>query len=506
MGLGPDELDDALAFRLFVESVKDYAIFILDTGGRVATWNPGAERIKGYRRTEIVGQHFSIFYPPEDVAAGKTEMELEGAERDGRFEDEGWRVRKDGTRFWANVIITALRAPDGKLIGFGKVTRDLTQRVKMEQERLQLAASQEADKRKDEFLAIMGHELRNPLAPMVTALHIIKLRGTTGLEKEVAVLDRQLRHMKRLVDDLLDVSGLLSGKLKLAKKQVEVADIVARGIEVSMPLIESKKQSVRLVVQKSGLPVDVDPERMVQVFGNLLNNASKYADEGGHLTIRASGEGDRVTVRFEDDGSGIPAELIPRLFDLFSQGKQGIDRRLGGLGIGLAVARRLVDSHGGEISVESEGAGRGSCFIVRLPRADHLSANTPFATPLPPARSLKKVLIVEDNKDSADMMRVALELRGHVVEVGHDAAEAMATATRMKPHVVFLDLSLPDVDGYETQRRLRAIPGLADIPIIAVSGHARGSDRQKSLDSGFTEHLSKPVDMDRIHAIVEGIK
>src|SRR5258706_7747360 len=319
--------EQAEGFRLLVDSVKDHAIFTLDLDGRVTTWNPGAERIKGYLASEIVGKHHSVFFPRSDVAAGRCQRELQVAAIDGRFEEEGWLVRKDGSQFWANVVTSALRDDAGRLVGFGKVTHDLTERVRMDEERLQLVRAEPARRSKDEFLRVMGHELRNPLAPMLTALHLIKLRGGRNCDKEVAVLDRQLQHMIRLVDDLLDVSRAMRDKLQMSPKVIEIGEVLANAVDVASALIEQKRHRLRLDVPVSGLFVEVDPERMAQVFGNLLSNAAKYTDKGGEIRVRAFMTDDRVQVTIEDTGMGIAPELMPRLFDLFAQGAQGIERQ-----------------------------------------------------------------------------------------------------------------------------------------------------------------------------------
>ncbi len=500
--------EEAQAFRLLVESVKDHAILMLDPDGNVTTWNPGAERIEGYSASEIVGKHFSVFYPPDDAAAGRCQRELRVAESEGRFEEEGRLVRKDGSRFWANIVITALHDDAGTLVGFAQVTHDLTERVRVDQERLQLLRAEAAERSKDEFLAVMGHELRNPLAPMLTALHLIKLRGARNCEKEIAVLDRQLRHMIRLVDDLLDVSRAMRDKLQLTPKVIEIGEVLANAVDVASSLIEEKRHRLLIDVPSSGLLVDVDPERMAQVFGNLLNNAAKYTDKGGTIRVRACAreDEDRVEVIIEDTGIGIAPQLMPRLFDLFVQGSQGIERHLGGLGIGLAVARRLVGGHGGEISAESEGPGRGSRFTVRLPRGHGLNAERPMDSP-PPSRKRSKVrrrvLLVDDNQDAVETMGFLLGELGHETRFALDGPEALQIVQEFKPDIVFLDIGLPGIDGFEVARRMREMPQCSEIPIIALSGYARDSDRQRALQAGFTGHLAKPVNLERIEGLVE---
>ncbi len=500
----PSGADDAALYRLLVDSVKDYAIFVLDVEGRVRTWNSGAERIKGYTAREIVGRHFSVFYPIADE--GRWAAELATARDEGRFEEEGYRVRKDGTQFWASVVLTPLRDASGALIGYAKVTRDLTERVRLERERRRLVRAEETERRKDEFLAIMGHELRNPLAPMVTALHLLKLRSLAGNEKELAVMDRQLKHMMRLVDDLLDVSRMLRGKLQLNRRGVEVAELVAQAVEVARPLAQKKGQELRVEVPAGGLRVHVDADRMVQVFGNLLTNAAKYTGDGGHLKVSAAAVEALVEVVIEDDGVGISADLIPRVFDLFSQGEQGIDRKQGGLGIGLAVARRLVDGHGGELIAESEGEGRGSRFVVRLPRATSALADAGAAASATPALGFalpRRVLIVDDDADNGEMMRSVLAARGHQVRVALDGPQALEMARAEVPSVVFLDLGMPGMDGFEVARRIRQLAGCQAVPLVAVSGYARESDRQQALDAGFSDHLPKPVRAERIIRVAE---
>jgi len=497
--------ENAELLTLLVDGVKDYAIFMLDPGGHVATWNLGAERIKGYPAVEIIGKHFSAFYPREDVEAGKCDRELEVASREGRFEDEGWRVRKDGSLFWANVVITALHDAQGRLRGFGKVTRDLTTRVQAERERLEKARAEEGARQKEEFLAIMGHELRNPLAPMMTAVHLIQLRRGMHCDRELAVLDRQMSHMTRLMDDLLDVSRLLRGDVQLATKVIEIGEVLANAVDMAAPLIEQKKHRLRLDIPTEPLLVNVDPDRMAQVFVNLLNNAAKYSDKAGEILVGAKGHADEVDVTIEDRGIGISASMLPRVFDLFSQAGVATDRHLGGFGIGLAVVKRLVTEHGGGITAESEGLGRGSRFTVRLPRSFASAARSapPMTGPLVrPASVPRRALVVDDSEDSAEMMRELLRLLGHDVRIAFDGQRALEVTHEFKPEIVFLDIGLPSMNGFEVARRMRQIPGCAAIPIIAVSGYARETDREETRKAGFTEHLAKPVDVARLEQLL----
>jgi PAS domain S-box-containing protein len=493
-------------FELLVESVKDYAIFMLDPSGVVTTWNSGAERIKGYKASEIVGKHFSTFYPPEDVASGKCERELAGAIAEGRFEDEGWRIRQDGTRFWANVIITPLREPTGNVIGFAKVTRDLTERKHAENERVRLARIEEAARRKDEFLSIMGHELRNPLAPLVTAAHMIRLRGGRATDREMGILDRQLRQMTRIVSDLLDASRAMHDKIDLRPEVLEIGEVLAGAVDLAAPLVETRRHELVIEVPDRGLAVDVDADRMAQVFGNILNNAAKYTPDGGRIKVRAKRQGSDVEVTIEDNGQGIAPEMLTRIFDLFSQGDQGLERLGGGLGIGLAVARSLVQAHKGEIVAESDGLGRGSRFTVRLPYLATRSRPAPAVRERATASAGRRILIADDNRDSAELMQAVLENRGHEVCVAFDGPSALVTCQTFRPETVFLDIGLPCMDGYEVAKRMRSLAVCAGIQIIAVSGYARDQDRARALASGFTDHLAKPVDIDRLHRLLDATR
>jgi PAS domain S-box-containing protein len=501
------EHEQSRRFQLLVESVTDYAIFILDPDGYVSTWNSGAERIKGYTGSEIIGRHFSVFYPAKDVAAGKCERELDVAVREGRFEDEGWRLRKDGSLLWANVIITTLRDPEGKLLGFAKVTRDLTKRRDHEEERLRLAKMEEGDRRNQEFLVMMGHELRNPLAPMVTALHVIRSREGRNCEREIAVLDRQLAHLTGLVNDLLEGSQSLLNTKPLELRTMEVGDVVTRAIEVSASPREAKNQTLQVDVPKAGLPVHIDGERLVQVFGNLLNNASKFSDPGATIAIAASAEGENVTVSVSDNGLGMSPELLPRVFDLFAQAEQGIDRPHGGLGIGLAVVQRVVHQHGGQVVAESRGLGLGSRFTVRLARGAG-TAGVPAPAPLKGTLGgapCRRILLVDDSADAVEMMGVCLKSLGHVVCTALEGASALEAARAFWPDIVFLDIGLPGQSGYEVARAMRQIGHCAEVPIVALTGYSRDADKELARQAGFSAHIAKPVDPERLGSIIEGL-
>jgi PAS domain S-box-containing protein len=492
-------------FRLFVESVQDYALFILDPSGRIATWNAGAERIKGYTASEIIGRHFSCFYPEEDVRAGKCERELEIAAREGRFEDEDWRVRKDGSRFWANVVISAVRDRTGKLVGFSKVTRDLTERKRSEEERTARLAAEQANKTKDEFLAMLGHELRNPLAPIVTALQLIKLRGDTRSSNEHQVIERQVKHMMYLVDDLLDVSRITQGRIELKKHPIDVRDAIAKAIEIASPLLEQRRHHFDVEVPRVPIVVDGDEARLSQVFANLLTNAAKYTPPDGRICLAIRQAGDHVTIEVRDDGCGIDEALLPKVFELFVQGPQGPDRAGGGLGLGLALVRSLVTLHGGTVAVRSDGPGLGSTFTVRLPlvhRPAAVRAAEPLASALPATGPKQRILIVDDNEDARLLLADILGAIGHEVRTAGDGLGALEVVKTFTPDVAILDIGLPVMDGYELATRLREALMESTPRLISLTGYGQQTDRDRSMAAGFDRHLVKPVDMRRLLATI----
>jgi len=499
-----DVADADATFRLLVESVRDYAIFILDPAGNVATWNPGAQRFKGYAAHEIIGRHFSAFYPEADVLAGKCELELEGAARDGRFEDEGWRVRKDGSRFWANVVITALRDASGTLIGFGKVTRDLTERRRAEAETLAREAAEQASRVKDEFLAMLGHELRNPLAPIVSAIQLLKLRGDRGAAREYQILERQVKQMVRLVDDLLDLSRLSRGKIELKICPVDLRDALAKATEIALPMFEQKHQDFAVRVPPYPLVVDGDDARLTQVFANLLNNAAKYTPDAGRIVMTVRHNRTHVIVEIQDNGIGIDPSLLPRVFELFVQGYQDADRAAGGLGIGLTLVRSLVLRHGGEVEAHSDGLQAGSTFTVRLPLIERMLEVEPddeLPAPVAAAPSKRRqILLVDDNDDARMLLADVLATFGHRVEVAGDGPAALAILEVFAPDVAILDIGLPGMDGYELAARIRDLPGHKALRLLALTGYGQPEDARRTKDAGFDVHLVKPIDFQSLLA------
>jgi signal transduction histidine kinase len=368
---------------------------------------------------------------------------------------------------------------------------------RLEQERQR---AEDASRAKDEFLAMLGHELRNPLSPILTATQLMRLRGEEVFDKERTVIERQCKHMIRLVDDLLDVSRITRGKVDLRRRPIEISEVVAQAVELASPAMEERAHRLTLDVPSSGMVVHADPARLAQVLANLLTNAAKYTPHGGciHVSVRSSESMVQIAVR--DSGIGIDPKLLPHVFGLFVQGRQGIDRAAGGLGLGLAIARTLVELHGGTIAARSGGPGQGSEFCVELPRYANtrpsMRNNNSGAFALSALRPFR-VLVVDDNEDAAFLFSEALKKLGHKVDVAHDGPTALAVARERPPEIAFLDIGLPVMDGYELGRRLKEL-GLDAPKLVAVTGYGNSSDRVRSREAGFDLHLVKPVDLNAI--------
>jgi len=359
--------------------------------------------------------------------------------------------------------------------------------------------AEQANRAKDEFLALLGHELRNPLSPIVTSLQLMKLRAPDQLQRERAVIERQVHHMIRLVDDLLDVSRITRGKIELRKVAVELHDVVAQALEVTSPLLEARRHGVSVDVPPSGLLLDADPARLSQVVSNLLTNAAKYTEPGGRIAISAARSEDRIILTVSDTGAGIAPELLPKIFDSFVQGARTIDRSQGGLGLGLALVRSLIERHGGTVTAESEGLGKGSRFIVVLParvQDEQPPASRNLLTVAVTRETSRRVLVVDDNRDAADTLGEALSRAGHQVRIVYDGPSALAVAEEFELDVAFLDIGLPVMDGYEVARRLRGRSWHSRPSLIALTGYGQATDRQRAAEAGFDLHLVKPITLE----------
>jgi PAS domain S-box-containing protein len=402
----------------------------------------------------------------------------------------------------------------GEERGMIVVAVDVTEHVRTRQEiehahaeRAELLAELTAASRaKDEFLAMLGHELRNPLSPIVSALKLIRMRGETGFAREREIIERQVQHLVRLVDDLLDVSRVTRGKVELQCERVDLAQPLGKAIEMARPLLEQRRHRLDIDIEPD-LAWEGDPMRLAQVVSNLLTNAARYTPPGGHVVLRAHGvDGDRVRLAVSDTGIGMSPELRAQVFDLFFQGKRDIDRAEGGLGIGLALVRNIVGQHGGHVEAHSAGPGQGSEFVVLLPRRTPAACAVPDAAPLQgaPAAVLRRVMLVDDNVDGADTLARLLAAHGHDVRVFHEPVAALAAVPAFLPDLAVLDIGLPVLDGYEVARRLRALLDGHPCRLVALTGYGLPADREQSALAGFDAHLVKPVNPDLVVRLAAG--
>jgi signal transduction histidine kinase len=397
-------------------------------------------------------------------------------------------------------VYQPLLEDDGRIDGIAVVAIEVTELANARR------AAESANLAKDEFIAMLSHELRNPLSPILTALQIMRLRGGDAAERERTVIERQVRHLVGLVDDLLDVSRITRGKIELKLSRLELGAVVASAVEMASPILEARRHALEVHVAPSGLSVDGDAARLAQVVSNLLTNAAKYTEPGGQIVVAAGRDGDAVALSVRDSGVGIDADMLPRVFDLFTQAPQNLDRSQGGLGIGLAIVRSLVMLHGGTVTAASAGPGRGSTFTIRLPFAPidqparREEARAPAAAAAAPDGA--RVLIVDDNQDSADMIAELITSLGHETRIAHDGPAALAVVQTFRPDVALLDIGLPVMDGYELGRRLKSDAGLPGIRLVAVTGYGQPRDREASAGAGFDAHLVKPVNLDELTGLL----
>jgi len=399
-------------------------------------------------------------------------------------------------------VYQPLYGEDGVIEGVAVVVFEVTELAVAKR------AAEGANRSKDEFLAMLGHELRNPLAPIITALQLMRMRGVETAEKELAVLERQSQHLVALVDDLLDVSRVAQGKVELRKKEVELGDVVANAIETISPLIEAKRHRLTVDVAASGLSVQADPARLRQVIANLLSNAAKYTEPGGHLRIAASRRENDVELIVSDNGIGISATMLPKIFDLFVQERQALSRSQGGLGLGLAIARSMMSLHGGSVEAHSDGLGKGSTFTLRLPtqerfqpKLDELAPGSKTGSDIARYSGLA-ILIVDDNVDAAHVLQDILEIHGHRVEVAHNGPAALLLTQEFQPDVCLLDIGLPGMDGYELAQRLRRQIRRESLRLFAITGYGQSEDRHRAAEHGFDEHFVKPLDITQLNALL----
>jgi PAS domain S-box-containing protein len=475
-----------------IESSED-AIVSKTLDGVIQSWNAGAERLFGYTAEEAVGRPITLIIPPERLDEEIAILDrLRRGERVEHFETV--RVAKDGRRLDISLTVSPLRDAEGRVIGASKVARNITERKRAEE------ALREADRRKDEFLALLAHELRNPLAPLRNGLQVMRLAAgdPNAVAQARGMMERQLGHLVRLVDDLLDVSRISRNKMELRRSRVLLADVVSSAVETARPLIDAGAHTLTVSLPPEPVFLDADLTRLAQVFGNLLTNSAKYTRPGGHIWLTAERRGEDLFVSVRDNGIGIPAESLRSIFDMFSQVDRGIERSTGGLGIGLALVKGLVEMHGGTVTAESAGVGKGSTFTVRLPalesrpqrRAEDSGQGGPAAE-----GAGRRVLVVDDNRDSATSMAMMLRLMGNEVRTAHDGVEAVEVAEEFRPQVILMDVGMPRLNGYQATRRIRGQPWGRSVRIIALTGWGQEGDKLQSKEAGCDGHLVKPVNL-----------
>ena len=523
-------------FRLLVEGVREYAIFMLDANGRVATWNVGAERIKGYAASDIIGQHFSVFYPEEVRESGWPEHELKVAADAGSFVDTGWRVRKDGSAFWANVTITALRDDSGRLIGFAKLTRDLTeskrieamelatrQREEMlEAERSARMSAQRATRVKDEFLATLSHELRTPLSAILGWTQVLMKDGTPRApelqQRAIEVIDRNARAQVQLIDDLLDLSRIMTGKIRLDLHQISFHSIVEAAVDSATPSAQTKGIRLKAILGSGPDVVSADSTRLQQVVWNLLTNAIKFTPKGGQIQVLLQRVNSHLELSVSDTGIGIPASYLPHVFDRFSQRDSSASRSYGGLGLGLAICKQLVELHGGSIRAASQGEGKGATFFVQLPLSI-VQLEDPSAPRIHPTAETRsgedlvlprlegiRIFVVDDEPDARELLRTVLQEQGAQVTTFASGEELLRALKTTRPTVLVCDVGMPKLDGYQLIRTVRAEePPGERIPALALTAFARAEDRKRSLIAGYQAHLAKPFDVSELILVLAGL-
>ncbi|HKX41123.1 MAG TPA: PAS domain S-box protein, partial [Burkholderiaceae bacterium] len=517
--------------RLIIENAVEYAIFATDRERRITTWSAGARRLLGYAEDEVLGQRFDIIFTDEDRAAGVPKGETVRAEREGRAGDDGFRLRKNGERFWASGVLTPMRDAAGETVGFVKVLRDQTDvrgaQEALERSRAELIAAldeeqriaaelESADAIKDRFLAVLSHELRNPLAAISSASQALQIGALKAKERARAaeIVRRQSNVMRLLLDDLLDVSRLRLGKLTLALRPTAISTVVSSALEGIQGVIETNRQHLKVTLPERPVFVDADPMRLSQVLSNLLGNAVKYTPPDGHIELSAEVTGTDLTLVVADDGVGMLPETVESMFEMFwqrsSSDTTSADRAVTGLGVGLALARSIAELHRGTLTGASDGAGRGSRFTVVLPLSSGAAesdvepaAPTAPTAPATPAEVARNILMADDNVDTAWSIAQLLSFSGHRLKIANNGGETLQLAEEWRPDVIVLDIDMPDMSGYEIARRIRSQPWGRAMLLVAATGWAQVDDARAALEAGFDAHLAKPLDMAALEGLIQ---
>ncbi|HEX5764443.1 MAG TPA: PAS domain S-box protein [Woeseiaceae bacterium] len=487
-----------------VESADD-AIIGKDLNGVITDWNSGAERLFGYSAAEAVGRPVSMLIPSDRMNEEPDILRrIRGGETISHYETI--RRRKDGTLLNISLSVSPIHDAHGRIIGASKIARDIAGQKKMEE------ALREADRRKDEFLAMLSHELRNPLATIRNSVQLLRMDPGHAMQRKVlAPLERQVSTLTRLVDDLMDVSRVTMGRVELQRADVGIGRVLRDAAESVRRDMRDRGHSFKISIPATDVVVHADAVRLEQVVVNLLTNAAKYTSDGGTIELSAERDGEDAVLRVRDSGIGIQPELLEEVFELFSQGETTLDRAKGGLGIGLALVKYLVEMHGGSVQAKSDGPGTGSEFIVRLPA---VAADEQAKRILQDALAAEggvqehalRVLVVDDNRDSADLQAALLQHNGHKVMTAYNGRDALEVAVSFRPEVILLDLGLPEVDGYEVAYRLRQQPELDGVVLVAMTGYGQPEDRQRSQAVGFDHHLVKPAEFADLQNILTSVQ
>lgn len=494
-------------YRELVERLPA-ALYTCDSAGRVTMFNEAAAALWG--RRPLIGQDRWCgsyrLYRPDGSELPLDECPMAVTLREGRavVGEEIVIERPDGVRRAVLPHPEPIFSPSGEMAGAVNMLVDITD-IKDSEDALR-----RADRRKDEFLATLAHELRNPLAPIRNALHLLRLSANQpGDEGVHAMMSRQVDHLVRLVDDLMEVSRITRGKIDLRRERVDLTVILQVAVETSQPLLDAAHHHFVVSLPSESLTLDADAVRLVQVFANLLSNAAKYTPEGGHVWLTAFRQGSDAVISVKDTGIGISREMLPGVFDLFVQGEHG-QRDRGGLGIGLTLVKRLVDMHGGSVEARSGGDGRGSEFRVSLPLAAAPTASsTPSHAPAErPVRSLadRRVLVVDDNRDGADSLGMMLQALGAETHVVYDGRSALAQIATIRPDIVLLDIGMPDMSGHDVAREIRRLPELGGVLLIALTGWGQDEDRRRSADAGIDYHLVKPLEFETLQTVLTSLE
>jgi PAS domain S-box-containing protein len=491
-----------------LRSIGD-GVIATDAQGRVTFMNELAEELTGWTQAEAAEANLADVFSIRDEATRQPgPSPVRQVLETGRVQDlanHTMLLSRDGVERSIDDSAAPIRDDRGEMRGVVMVFRDVTRRRRDEAERERLNQElRENDARKDEFLAMLAHELRNPLAAIGGAVAVAKRAGDDRgrVDWAMEVVGRQVKHLSRLIEDLLDVSRITRGKIDLRLGLIEASTLLESAVESVRPLVEQRGHTLEVAIDRGSLWMQADPTRFEQVVVNLLNNAAKYSEDGGRIEFSGSREGDEVVIVVRDRGFGISTEMLPRVFDLFIQGDRSLSRSEGGLGIGLTVVKKLVDLHGGTVAVESEGPGRGSTFVVRMPASAPPSTIEDSAAGPAGSRRPARILVVDDEDDHAQALALLLEGEGHRVRTASRGEEALAIACEQRPEFILLDIGLPGMDGYELASRLRRQEGSRDAVIVAVSGYGQDEDRRRSREAGFDHHLVKPVDHVALSALL----